>query len=101
MRSAVRLTVTVDPANTAPVVGAGVDQTITQPASAVLDGTVSDDDLLAVTTTWSQISGPGTVTFADANAVDTTASFSSAGTYVLRLTAAEKLKDKIGAERGD
>ena len=31
--------------------------------------------------------GPGTVTFGNANAVDTTASFSAAGTYVLRLTA--------------
>ena len=36
---------------------------------------------------WSKVSGPGTVTFADANVVDTTASFSTAGTYVLRLTA--------------
>ncbi len=56
-----------------------------------LDGTVTDDGLpnppSSVTTTWTQQSGPGTVTFNDANAVDTTASFSAAGTYVLRLTA--------------
>ena len=44
-----------------------------------------------VTTTWSQISGPGTVTFADATAVDTTASFPVDGTYVLRLTADDSL----------
>ena len=83
----------VPPTNTPPVVGAGSDQTITLPASATLDGTVSDDGLPdppgAVTTTWTQESGPGTVTFGDASAVDTTASFSAAGTYSLRLTASD------------
>ena len=39
------------------------------------------------TTTWTKASGPGTVTFANASATDTTATFSDAGTYVLRLTA--------------
>jgi regulation of enolase protein 1 (concanavalin A-like superfamily) len=42
-----------------------------------------------VTTTWSRTSGPGTATFANAAAVDTTATFSVAGTYVLRLTASD------------
>ena len=60
-------------------------------AGADLNGTVSDDGLPdppgEVTTTWSQVSVTGTVTFTDASAVDTTASFSEAGTYVLRLTA--------------
>ena len=77
--------------NQAPSVNAGVDQTITLPSAANLDGTVTDDGLPnppgAVTTTWSKVSGPGTVNFGNANAVDTTASFSAAGTYVLRLTA--------------
>jgi hypothetical protein len=72
-------------------VNAGPDQTITLPANASLDGTVTDDGLPnppgAVTTTWSKVSGPGTVTFADPNAIDTTASFSVAGNYTLRLTA--------------
>jgi hypothetical protein len=40
-----------------------------------------------VSTTWSKVSGPGTVSFDDANAVATTASFSKPGTYVLRLAA--------------
>lgn len=79
------------PGNRAPAVDAGQDQTITLPAAAVLDGTVSDDGLPdppgAVTTTWTKVSGPGTVTFADAAAVDTTATVSEAGTYVLTLTA--------------
>jgi len=78
------------PGNTAPVVSAGLDQTITLPGSANLNGTVSDDGLPAppaLTTTWSKVSGPGTVTFGNANAVDTTASFSVDGVYTLRLTA--------------
>ena len=85
------MTVTVSPANTAPVVEAGTDQAITLPASANLDGTVSDDGLPnppnVVMTTWSVVSGPGVVTFADTSVVDTTASFALDGTYVLRLTA--------------
>lgn len=35
------------------------------------------------------VSGPGTVTFGDANALSTTASFSATGAYVLRLTASD------------
>ncbi len=79
------------PANQPPSVSAGSDQTITLPSSATLDGTVADDGLPsgAVTMTWSKISGPGTVTFGNANAVDTTASFSAAGTYTLWLTASD------------
>ena len=78
--------------NAAPTVLAGPDDTITLPIDTVsLDATVTDDGLpdppQSVTTTWSQISGAGTVTFGDANAVDTTATFSTYGTYVLRLTA--------------
>jgi hypothetical protein len=77
--------------NHRPTVDAGADQTITLPASATLHGTVTDDGLPnppgAVTTTWSQVSGPGPVTFGNPNAVVTTASFSTLGTYVLRLTA--------------
>ena len=42
-----------------------------------------------MTTAWSTISGPGTVAFGNANLVDTTATFSLAGTYVLRLTATD------------
>jgi hypothetical protein len=77
--------------NQAPSVNAGADQTITLPASATLDGTVTDDGQPnppgAINTTWSQVSGPGTVTFANASAADTTASFSTPGAYTLRLSA--------------
>ncbi len=81
------------PVNQPPTVNAGNDFSVTLPATASLDGTVTDDGLpnppAAVTTTWSQVSGPGTVTFGNTAAVDTTASFSSPGTYVLQLTAGD------------
>ena len=38
-------------------------------------------------TTWSKVSGPGTVTFADARAAATTATFSTPGDYVLQVSA--------------
>ena len=57
-------------------------------AAAGLDATVTDADAGdTVSTTWSVVSGPAPVTFADASAVDTTVTFTVAGTYVLRLTA--------------
>ena len=59
-------------------------------AAVKLNGIVTDDGLPAggsLTTTWSKVSGPGTVTFANANAASTSATFAEAGVYVLRLTA--------------
>ncbi len=75
--------------NAAPTVNAGADQSITLPGSASLNGSASDDGqpFGTLLTTWTKVSGPGTVTFANANATSTTATFSQAGSYVLRLTA--------------
>jgi len=56
-------------------------------AVATLDGTVTDPNGGTPTTIWSMRSGPAVVTFADAAAVDTTATFSTIGSYTLRLTA--------------
>ncbi|MFZ4789728.1 MAG: PKD domain-containing protein [Candidatus Competibacteraceae bacterium] len=79
--------------NQAPQVNAGTAQTITLPAIANLVGTVTDDGLPkppgAVTVAWTKVSGPGTVTFGNANTQATTATFSAAGAYVLRLTASD------------
>ena len=80
----------VTPVNVAPTVSIAAVPAITLPTNtAALNGTVTDDGLptATVTTAWSTVSGPGAVTFANAAAVDTTATFSAAGTYVLRLTA--------------
>ncbi|HMU32784.1 MAG TPA: peptidoglycan DD-metalloendopeptidase family protein [Pyrinomonadaceae bacterium] len=78
------------PVNQPPLVDAGTDQAITLPASATLNGTATDDGLpnppATLTTNWTKVSGPGTVTFGNANALSTTADFSTSGTYVLRLT---------------
>jgi hypothetical protein len=81
------------PPNQAPTVNAGPDQTLTLPAAATLSGTASDDGLpnppATLTTTWSKVTGPGTVTFANASSRATTATFSTAGSYTLRLTASD------------
>jgi PKD repeat protein len=82
------------PVNLAPVVNAGADQTITLPASANLAGSATDDGLPAgsiLSVSWSKVSGPGTVTFSNANALSTTATFSTSGTYTLRLTGSDSL----------
>jgi hypothetical protein len=81
------------PTNRAPVVNAGADRTITLPATASMAGTASDDGQPSppgqVTVAWSAVSGPGTVTFGSPNALSTSASFSAAGAYTLRLSASD------------
>jgi len=82
--------ITTTAANNPPVVDAGTNQRITT-NTVMLDGTVTDDGQpdppARVSAQWTKILGPGTVTFADANSTDTTATFSDYGTYLLRLTA--------------
>jgi len=77
--------------NHAPQVNAGRDQEVTHlDSDAVLDGMVSDDGLLmTVTTQWTKESGPGAVTFNNECTAHTTARFSAAGTYVLKLAAGD------------
>src|SRR3989441_366862 len=80
-------------ANQAPVVNAGADQVITLPSIANLTGSATDDGQPnppgVLTTTWSQVSGPGTVSFSNASALNSTATFSASGAYVLRLTVSD------------
>jgi hypothetical protein len=86
------VTITVLPANQAPIVNAGPNQTITLPNTAQLNGTVADDGFPAgasVNTFWGQVSGPGPVTFNDINNPVTRVMFPTAGTYVLRLSASD------------
>jgi hypothetical protein len=84
---------TTYPANAAPVVSAGGNQSIDVAAVAYLNGTVTDDGLPLspgyFTNGWSKVSGPGTVNFAVATSRATQAAFSATGTYVLRLTAGD------------
>ncbi|HEX5588373.1 MAG TPA: hypothetical protein VFZ17_13755, partial [Acidimicrobiia bacterium] len=82
-------------ANQAPVVNAGLDQSITAPASTVnLTGGATDDGFPAppgaVSASWTQLSGPAVVSFGDAHAFSTIASgFSVGGDYVLVLEASD------------
>jgi subtilisin family serine protease len=73
--------------NTAPSAFAGIYKTIY--GNVLLKGQVSDDGFPSGNTSvlWSRVSGPGTVTFTNAQQLSTTASFSVPGIYVLRLTA--------------
>ena len=51
----------------------------------------------APATTWSMVSGPGKVTFADAKAPVTTATFSAPGNYVLQLKAENGLTKAVSS----
>ena len=84
--------------NQPPIVDAGPDlvaaMRCTGPAQVTLGGTVTDDGQPpggTLLSGWVKVSGPGTVAFADAGSPATTATFSSAGPYVLRLTANDSL----------
>lgn len=78
--------------NEPPIVDAGADREITLPTNQVeLMGTARDPDNFPdpLTVTWTKQGGPGTVTFGNTNRQSTTATFSSAGAYVLRLIASD------------
>ena len=76
--------------NQPPVVRAGPNQTISQPANSVfLNGSVIDDGLPiggTLTSTWTQLSGPAAASFGTTNQPQSTVTFPQAGTYVLQLT---------------
>src|SRR5207249_3581943 len=94
LSNAADVTIVVNPANQPPVVNAGPDLALTLPNSATLNGSVSDDGLPSgstLTVTWTEVSGPSRVTFSNSNAAVTTAGFSAAGTYVLRLTVSDSV----------
>ena len=83
--------------NQSPLVNAGADVAITLPSSANLSATAIDDGKPANTLSyaWSKVSGPGTVTFSAANALASSASFSAAGVYVLRMTVSDSVLSTI------
>jgi hypothetical protein len=102
----VQLTVTLDPLNPfvfnrtpwpagsvalnrSPCVDAGADIVLTSGTSTSLDGFVTDDrdPPGTLTTLWTTIAGPGTVTFQNPSIPTTSAQFSVGGAYTLRLTA--------------
>ncbi|HLK41002.1 MAG TPA: kelch repeat-containing protein [Polyangiaceae bacterium] len=95
----VTITVSPPPVNQAPVVSAGPDQTMRLPGTLVLSGTVTDDGLPvggALTSFWSQASGPAPVSFSNPNGPATTVTFTKAGAYVLQLTANDSALESTG-----
>ncbi|HEX9001978.1 MAG TPA: putative Ig domain-containing protein, partial [Blastocatellia bacterium] len=77
--------------NTPPTVDAGTDLSTALFVPVKLKGTACDDGLPTGTLsfTWSKVSGPSAVTFANANALATTATINTPGAYVLRLTVSD------------
>jgi hypothetical protein len=66
-------------------VNGGLAQTIVLPAAVPLDGQIVGTWTPSIL--WEKISGPGSVVFTDPNAIDTSATITEPGTYVLRVTA--------------
>ncbi|NOZ73676.1 MAG: hypothetical protein GXP38_17590 [Chloroflexi bacterium] len=64
---------------------AGLNQTITLPATANLKGKVTPDIAMDAIS-WSKFEGPGDVSFDAPNTLSTSATFSVEGVYTLRLT---------------
>ncbi|MGD0733384.1 MAG: DUF2341 domain-containing protein [Terracidiphilus sp.] len=62
---------------------------VTLPSTVQLNGTVTDNVGITPTVAWSQISGPGTVTFTTPQQAVSTAAFSESGVYVVQLSASD------------
>jgi len=74
-----------------PRVVAGVDRVVILGGTTYLNGQLQwlKPDSATGKVAWSKQSGPGAVTFENANSAETTARFDKVGPYVLRLTAGE------------
>lgn len=74
-----------------PTVVAGVDRVVILGGKTYLSGAVKSLKASSPAThvTWSKQSGPADVTFENAHATETTATFNKLGEYVLKLTAGE------------
>ena len=70
-----------------PTVTAGLDRVVVLGGKTYLAGAIKMLKGEGATVTWSKASGPGDVTFENAKAAATTATFSETGEYVLQLTA--------------
>jgi len=76
--------ITVD--NTAPVVNAGEDQE-TVGSNITLNGAIGD----ATSSSWAQVSGPGTASFDNPNSPNSNVSVDNFGTYVFQLSASDSV----------
>lgn len=76
-------------ANSAPVVNAGIDQSITLPVNMLsLQGTATDSDGTISSVRWTQVAGPANVTFSAMTSLTTNVNgLLVAGTYRIQLSA--------------
>jgi hypothetical protein len=84
------VTINVTTVNAQLTVDAGPDRLISLPGAATLEGEVllnGGPPGPEVALEWSLVSGPGAVTFSAPNSSSTSASFTQAGNYLIRLTA--------------
>jgi hypothetical protein len=85
------VTVTVNAINQRPRVNAGVDQNLARPGTLELSAIITDDSLPGpthkLTVQWTQMSGPAAVTFTNSSSLTTTVTFTTAGAYLLKVTA--------------
>lgn len=80
--------------NVPPTVDAGANQTIKLPVNSVsLSGTANDSDGSISTARWFRVSGPANVVFSNINNLNTNATFTLVGTYVLSLTVKDNDND--------
>jgi hypothetical protein len=71
----------------APRVDAGLDKTVTVNSAVPLSGAILYTNTAPLRILWKLYSGPGTVIFSDTATTNTSATFSTAGTYTLMLSA--------------
>lgn len=86
--------------NQAPLVNAGANQSISLPASTVLNGSVVDDGLPiggSLTSSWTQLSGPAAAAFGTPNQAQTSVAFPQPGVYVFQLTGNDTQLSKSAA----
>ncbi|HEY0356782.1 MAG TPA: hypothetical protein VGC29_11285, partial [Flavisolibacter sp.] len=75
------------PSNSAPVVNAGSDKSLTLPTNSTqLSGTASDADGSVTNYSWSKVSGPGQYTLSSTSVASPSLSNLVEGTYTFRLT---------------
>jgi hypothetical protein len=81
--------------NQSPVANAGTDKSAILSSGSVavtLTGTATDDGLptgSSLSRAWSQVSGPGVVSFSSTTTATITATFTTVGSYVLRFSASD------------
>lgn len=86
-------------ANEAPNVSAVEDLKIHLPSTVLLTATATDDGLPSgshLTYAWTKAAGPGSVIFSDETALETEASFSAAGVYIVQISVSDG--DKISSD---